>query len=76
MHQVAGRRGQGAEVESWFDAKNVDEEKAAVGRLNKEAFANAVYAPTGFFQVYQAWRTNITGITKGPLPFLWDVKKA
>ncbi len=64
------------EVEAWFDAKNLDEEKAAVGRLNKEAFANGVYAPTGFFQVYQAWRTNITGIVKGPLPFLWDVKKA
>jgi len=63
------------EVEAWFDAKNLDEEKAAVARLNTEAFANGVYAPTGFFQVYQAWRTNITGIVKGPLPFLWDVKK-
>ncbi|MEQ1611370.1 MAG: ABC transporter substrate-binding protein [Hyphomicrobiaceae bacterium] len=64
------------EVTAWFDAKNLDEEKAAIVRLNTEAFANAVYAPTGFFQIYQAWRTNVTGIVKGPLPFFWDVKKA
>jgi len=64
------------EVEAWFEAKSLDEEKAAIVRLNKEAFANAVYAPTGFFQIYQAWRTNVTGIVKGPLPFFWDVKKA
>ena len=47
------------EVAAWYDAKNIDEEKAAVVRINTEAFANGVYAPTGFFQVYQAWRNNI-----------------
>ncbi len=64
------------EVAAWFEAKNLEEEKAAIVRLNTEAFANAVYAPTGFFQIYQAWRTNVSGIVKGPLPFFWDVKKA
>jgi peptide/nickel transport system substrate-binding protein len=63
------------EVEAWFEAKSLDEEKAAISRLNKEAFDNAIYAPTGFFQIYQAWRTNLEGVVKGPLPFFWDVKK-
>jgi peptide/nickel transport system substrate-binding protein len=63
------------EVFAWFDAKNLDEEKAAIGRLNKVALDNVVYAPTGFFLGYQAWRTNIGGVVKGPLPFFWDVTK-
>jgi peptide/nickel transport system substrate-binding protein len=34
-----------------------------------------VYAPTGFFLSYTAWRKNVSGIAKGPLPFFWDVSK-
>ncbi len=63
------------EVNNWFGAKNLDEEKAAISRLNKAAVENVVYAPTGFFLQYQAWRANITGIVKGPLPFFWGVAK-
>ena len=32
-----------------------------------------VYIPTGFFQFNQAWRTNLSGITKAPFPVFWDV---
>ena len=64
------------EVTAWFDAKNIDEEKAAMKRLNKAALEDVIYAPTGFFLGYQAWRKNVTGITKGPLPFFWGVAKA
>jgi peptide/nickel transport system substrate-binding protein len=64
------------EVNAWFEAKNLDEEKAAVKRLNKAALDNVVYAPTGFFLAYQAWRKNVSGIVKGPLPFFWDVAKS
>ena len=65
-----------AEVTNWFEAKNLDEEKAAVRRLNKAALNDVVYAPTGFFLGYQAWRKNVSGIVKGPLPFFWGVSKA
>jgi peptide/nickel transport system substrate-binding protein len=64
-----------AQVTAWFEAKTLDEEKAAVRRLNKAALDNVVYAPTGFFLQYQAWRRNVTGIVKGPLPFFWGVSK-
>jgi peptide/nickel transport system substrate-binding protein len=64
------------EVSSWFEAKNLDEEKAAIGRLNKAALDDVVYAPTGFFLSYTAWRKNISGIAKGPLPFFWGVSKS
>ena len=65
-----------AEVTNWFEAKNIDEEKAAIARLNRAAVENVVYAPTGFFLQYQAWRSNVSGIVKGPLPFFWGVSKS
>jgi peptide/nickel transport system substrate-binding protein len=63
------------EVTSWFEAKTLDEEKAAVGRLNRAALEDVIYAPTGFFLSYTAWRKNVSGIAKGPLPFFWGVSK-
>jgi peptide/nickel transport system substrate-binding protein len=54
----------------------MDEEKAAIGRLNRAAVENVVYAPTGFFLSYQAWRRNVSGIVKGPIPFAWGVSKS
>jgi peptide/nickel transport system substrate-binding protein len=64
------------EITSWFEAKNFDEERAAINRVNKSALDFVVYAPTGFFLSYQAWRKNVSGITKGPLPFFWGVGKS
>jgi peptide/nickel transport system substrate-binding protein len=64
-----------AQITAWYEAKTLDEEKAAMRRLNKAALDNVVYAPTGFFLTYQAWRKNVTGIVKGPLPFFWGVAK-
>ncbi|QCK85484.1 ABC transporter substrate-binding protein [Phreatobacter aquaticus] len=65
-----------AQVTNWFEAKNLEEEKVAIRALNKAALDNVVFVPPGFFLGYTAWRSNVTGITKGPLPFFWDVAKA
>jgi peptide/nickel transport system substrate-binding protein len=64
-----------AEISAWYDAKNFDEENAAARRLNKAALDQVIYAPLGFFLMHQAWRRNVTGIVKGPLPFFWGVSK-
>ena len=50
-------------------------EKAAIAKVNRLALENVVYAPTGFFLGYTAWRRNVSGIQKGPLPFFWGVSK-
>ena len=55
--------------------RTLDEEKAAAKRINRAALEDVIYAPTGFFLTYTAWRKNISGIVKGPLPFFWDVSK-
>ena len=39
-------------------------------QLNKAAMEDVVYAPTGFFLGYQAWRSNVTGIVEGPAALL------
>jgi peptide/nickel transport system substrate-binding protein len=64
-----------SDITTWFDAKTLDEEKGAMRKLNKDALDFVVYAPTGFFLAYQAWRKNIEGVVKGPLPFVWGVSK-
>ena len=64
-----------AEVAAWFDAKDLEQEKAAVRRLNRAAFEHVVYAPTGLFMIHQAWRSNLAGVVAGPLPSFWGVSK-
>jgi peptide/nickel transport system substrate-binding protein len=64
-----------AEVPNWLAASNLEQERAAIGRLNRAAVENVVYCPTGFFLGYQAWRRNVSGIVKGPIPFAWGVSK-
>ncbi len=64
-----------AAIEAWYDAESLDEEKAAMRRLNRAAFEDVVYAPTGFFLLEHAWRKNVSGIVKGPLSLFWGVSK-
>ena len=63
-------------IVEWFDAKDLAGEKVAMAKLNTAALEEVVYAPTGFFLGYQAWRKNLSGVTNGPLPFFWNVSKA
>jgi peptide/nickel transport system substrate-binding protein len=62
-------------VADWFTAPDLAAEKAIVARLNKAAMEHVVYVPTGVFKGYQAWRSNISGVAQGPLPFFWGVDK-
>jgi peptide/nickel transport system substrate-binding protein len=64
-----------ADVAAWFEANTLEEEKTITRRLNKTALDFVVYAPLGLFLQHQAWRKNISGIVKGPLPFFWGVSK-
>ncbi|XUM20460.1 ABC transporter substrate-binding protein [Bradyrhizobium oligotrophicum S58] len=63
------------EITNWFNAKSLDEEKVVAGRINKAAIEDVVFAPTGFFLGYTAWRKNVSGVTKGPIPLFWGVSK-
>jgi peptide/nickel transport system substrate-binding protein len=43
--------------------------------LQKRAFETVPYVPTAQFIIPTAYRTNITGIIKSPVTFLWNVEK-
>ena len=64
-----------AEVSAWFDATDLDEEKAIVGRLNRAATEDVVYAPLGIYMVKYAFRNDLSGVSSGPVPFFWSVAK-
>lgn len=65
-----------AKIDAWYAAPDAAAEKAAMDAINTAAFEHVIYAPTGFFLSYQAWRKNVSGVTSGPLPFFWGVSKA
>lgn len=68
-----------AEIErlraAWFAAATPADEKAAVAALNRASMAFMTWVPTGLFMAYQAWRRNVSGIIKAPLPLFWGVAK-
>ena len=62
-------------IGTWYDAADAAAEKAAAATINRAAFEDVVYVPTGFFQQYQAWRRNVSGVVKAPFPVFWGVRK-
>ena len=64
-----------AGIAKWYDAPDAAAEKQAMIEIDKASFDNVTYAPTGFFLIPQAWRTNLSGIVKAPFPVFWDVTK-
>ena len=64
------------EISAWYDSKSLDEEKKIIAKVNKLGMQHVTYIPTGFFLGYQAWRSNLTGVSGGPLPWFWGPKKA
>ena len=65
-----------AAIAEWIDAEGLEAERAAARRVNKAAFACAIFAPTGFFLRYTAWRKTVAGIVQSPIPLFWGVSKA
>jgi peptide/nickel transport system substrate-binding protein len=64
------------DIAAWYDAKTLDEEKAIITRVNKAGMEHVTYIPTGFWLGYTAWRSNLEGVSNGPLPWFWGPKKA
>ncbi|WP_029004697.1 ABC transporter substrate-binding protein [Azorhizobium doebereinerae] len=63
-------------ITDWFDAATPEDERKAMAALNTAAMDGVVYAPTGFFLSYQAWRASVSGIRRGPIPVVWGVSKS
>jgi peptide/nickel transport system substrate-binding protein len=64
-----------SKIAEWYAAPDLATEKKIIADLNKAAMDFVIYLPTGFFQQYQAWRKNLSGVVKAPFPVFWDVTK-
>jgi len=62
-------------IVAWYDAADSAAETAAARAINRAAFDDVVYIPTGFFRQYQAWRHDLAGVVKAPFPVFWGVRK-
>ena len=64
-----------AEVAAWFDATTLAQEKSIARRINQAALEDVVYAPLGIYLTKYAYRSDLSGVASGPLPFFWNVSK-
>lgn len=64
-----------AGIRDWFDAPDLEAEKAIARRINVDAMQEVVFVPTGLFLNKHAWRSGLEGIVSAPMPVFWDVTK-
>ena len=62
--------------DSWMDSTDPAERKKLATALQDEVFTEAPYVPLGQYFLSSAWRKNLTGFLKGPVPIFWNVAKA
>lgn len=62
--------------DSWMDASDPAERKKLATGLQDEVFTYAPFVPLGQYLLSAAWRKNISGFLKGPVPIFWNVAKA
>jgi peptide/nickel transport system substrate-binding protein len=61
--------------DQWIDTDDAAKEKQLATEIQQEVFTQALYVPLGQYFQSAAWRKNITGHLKGPVPVFWNVQK-
>jgi peptide/nickel transport system substrate-binding protein len=62
--------------EAWIDAGDVAERKRLAAAIQEEAFSEVMFVPLGQYFQTAAWRKDITGQLRGPMPVFWNVEKS
>ncbi len=61
--------------DAWLDATDPAEQKKLASQIQEVAFTEAMFVPLGQYFQSAAWRSNITGHLKGPVPVFWNIAK-
>ncbi|WP_137177898.1 ABC transporter substrate-binding protein [Roseomonas sp. AR75] len=61
---------------AWFDAPDEAAAKAATTEMQRIAFEEVPYVPTGMYYQPTAYRRNLTGMLKGQPPLFWNLRRA
>jgi len=59
----------------WFDAPSDEAARAATTEMQRIAFDEVPYVPTGMYYQPTAYRRNITGMLKGQPPLFWNIRR-
>jgi peptide/nickel transport system substrate-binding protein len=59
----------------WFAAPDLEAQKKIAAEIQKAAFEDVPYIPTGQFVIPTAYRKNLEGVIVAPVVFLWNVEK-
>ena len=65
-----------AQRDAWFDAPNDAAALAATTEMQRIAFDEVPYVPTGMYYQPTAYRRNLTGMLKGQPPVFWNLRRA
>jgi peptide/nickel transport system substrate-binding protein len=65
-----------AQRNAWFDAPNDAAALAATTEMQRLAFEEVPYVPTGMYYQPTAYRRNLTGMLKGQPPLFWNIRRA
>ena len=61
--------------DQWIDSTDPAEQKRISEQLQLECFDYVPYIPTGQYIQATAWRSNVTGLLRGPAPVFWNAEK-
>jgi len=61
---------------AWFDASDEAAAKAATTEMQRLAFEEVPYVPTGMYYQPTAYRRSLTGMLKGQPPLFWNIRRA
>jgi peptide/nickel transport system substrate-binding protein len=64
-----------AQRDAWFNAPNAAAEAAAGQEMQRIAFDEVPYVPTGMYYQPTAYRRNLTGMLKGQPPLFWNIRR-
>ena len=60
---------------AWIDSTTAIDHQTLARDLQAEALQEVVYVPLGRYFQQSAWRRNVSGILRAPLPLFWNVQK-
>jgi peptide/nickel transport system substrate-binding protein len=64
-----------AQRDAWFEAPNDAAALAATTEMQRIAFEEVPYVPTGMYYQPTAFRRNLTGMLKGQPPLFWNIRR-
>jgi peptide/nickel transport system substrate-binding protein len=62
-------------IQSWFAAPDLAGQQEAARQIQTAAFQDLPYYPLGTFRQPYAFRRDVTGLVRAPIPVLWNVSK-